>query len=917
MFEIIAGKIAAIACSRPKIVLFIALLLTLISSLYTVKYLTFNPDRNSLISKEKEYNKRFLKLMDEFGQVDSHIIVMESENTDALINAAEQIAKRLKNNPRLIKNIFYKVNKTDFEKKGLFYLDVEELLKIKTDLLHTQENRAQLPQSYQYEDIFAQFEHSLAQTTPTHTTTAGSKITEDIDRLIALLQGMNNNLRENNAMSESPLQTAIQAPGGIHFSPAAMALSDSPDTAHYNLFNNGRILLMEITVNDIEGLLTGTDSTSFIRKQVAAAKEMCPGVDIGLTGTVAMEADEMEISQKEMLYISIGALVGVAVLFIVSFNSIVMPLIGMLTLLCSISWTFGFTTLAIGYLNLFSIVFAVVLIGLGIDFSIHLMLRYTEYRRLGHEKRDALCKSMENTGKGIILGAVTTAISFYSTLLIDFKGLSELGIIAGTGILLALISALFLLSSLIILCDKFITAEKKMFPAASLCTPVKNRMFRIVVSCKVPLTIVSILFAIGSCFFVRHIKFDDNLLNLLPPNLESTRYAIKIVQSTGTATWFGAIVASTPEEAERVSERLLQLKSVGKVESIASVLPGEQEKKTGIIKELNAIAQTIPLPENAGDAIRYQGLKNILERLRFRLTFGKNMGLLKEGSHPLTDRFLILNNKIDAFLRTAGTLPETEIVERLSKGQRTIRKHLEFLKHGMVPEPMTINDLPYGLKERFVGKTGKNMVYIFPKEDIWTEGKLGEFVSEIRSIQPEATGAPFQIYDTNRLIKRGFLIAGCYTLAIIFAILIFTYRNIILTLTTLYPLLLTILWTIGFMKLFRIQPNPANVIAFPLILGISIDNSIHTMMRINEKEDIWIHQTSTGKAILVSSLTTIIGFGSLALASHRGVSSLGLILAISLSCSLVTSIFILPFTLSLIHEYRKKRTHRLYGEKAA
>lgn len=460
MFEIIARKIAAIACSRPKIVLFVALLLTLISSLYTVKYLTFNPDRNSLISKEKEYNKRFLKLMDEFGQVDNHIIVMESDNTDALINAAEQIAKRLKNSPRLIKNIFYKVNKTDFEKKGLFYLDVEELLKIKTDLLHTMENRAQLPQAYQYEDIFAQFEHSLTQKTHAQTTD-DSNITEDIDRLIALLQDMNNNLRENNVMPESPLQTAMQAHGGIPFSPAAMAFGDSPDTAYYNLFDNGRILLMEITVNDIDGLLTGTDSTRFIRKQVAAAKEMCPGVDIGLTGTVAMEADEMEISQKEMLYISIAALVGVAILFIISFNSIVMPLLGMLTLLCSISWTFGFTTLAIGYLNLFSIVFAVVLIGLGIDFSIHLMLRYTEYRKLGHEKRDALCKSMENTGKGIILGAVTTAISFYSTLLIDFKGLSELGLIAGTGILLALISTLFLLSSLIILFDKFINAEKK------------------------------------------------------------------------------------------------------------------------------------------------------------------------------------------------------------------------------------------------------------------------------------------------------------------------------------------------------------------------------------------------------------------------------------------------------------------------
>ncbi|MCF6147414.1 MAG: MMPL family transporter [Candidatus Kuenenia sp.] len=914
MFEFIAGKIAAIVCSRPKIVIFVTIVLTVISSLYTVKYLKFNPDRNALISKEKEYNKRFLKLMDEFGQLDNHIIVLESENTDTLIHAAEEIAKRLKNNPHLIKDIFYKVNSADFEKKGLFYLDIEELHKIKKDLLNTWENGTPLANSYNYQDIFAQFDRSFAQGTNIRTGTSENAL-ENVEHLTALLQDMIKSLRKNNAMPDISSQTGTQAPDGISFS-KAMVLRNSSNTSYYNIFNNGHILLMEVEVNDIEGLLTATDSTNFIREQIAETKKILQGVDIGLTGTVAMEADEMEISQKEMLYISIGALVGVAILFIVSFNSIVMPLIGLLTLLCSISWTFGFTTLAIGYLNLFSIVFAVVLIGLGIDFSIHLILRYSEYRNLGLEKRDALYKSLESTGKGIILGAITTAISFYSTLLIDFKGLSELGMIAGTGILFALLSTLFFLSSLIILCDKSIIAQKKILPAALNFTIIKNFIHRIVVSVRVPLTIISLLFAIGSCFFIKHIKFDDNLLNLLPPNLESTKYAAKIVQSTGIATWFGAIVANTPEESEKVSERLKRLSSVGKVESIASVLPSRQEKKTDVIKELNAIARSIPFPEDVGNAIQYQELKNILERIQFRFTFGKNMGLLKEGMHPLIDRLLILNNEIDTFLRLAGTLPETEVVERLSNGQGNMRKHLEFLKHGIVSEPMAMNDLPYGLKERFVGRTGKNMVYLFPREDIWAEGKLDEFVSEIRSLQPEATGAPFQIYDTNKLIKKGFLTAGCYTMAIIFVILLFAYRKIVLTFSTLYPLILTILWTIGFMKLFRIQPNPANVIAFPLILGISIDNSIHTMLRINEKEGFWVYQTSTGKAIIVSSLTTIIGFGSLALASHRGISSLGLILVISLSCSLVTSIFVLPSTLSLIHNYKEKRTPRLYGKKA-
>ncbi|MBM4054150.1 MAG: hypothetical protein FJ264_05655 [Planctomycetes bacterium] len=914
MFEFIAGKIAAIACSRPKIVIIITFILTIISSVYSVQYLKFNPDRNALISEEKEYNKRFLKLMDEFGQLDNHIIVLESKNTDTLINAAEEIAKRLKSNPRLIKDIFYKINRTDFEKKGLFYLNVEELHKIKKDLLHTRENGTQLANSCNYEDIFARFENSFAQ--GAHIGAGyGGNIIENMKLLTALVQDMTKSLQENNAPPETQSQTGMQAPEGINFSPA-MALGNSSNTAYYNIFNNGHILLMEVEVNDIEGLLTATDSTNFIREHIAETKKMFQGVDIGLTGTVAMEADEMEISQKEMLYISIGALVGVAILFIVSFNSIVMPLLGMLTLLISISWTFGFTTLTIGYLNLFSIVFAVVLIGLGIDFSIHLILRYSEYRNLGMEKQDALCKCMENTGKGIILGAVTTAISFYSTLFIDFKGLSELGLIAGTGILFSLIASLFFLSSLMIVFDKSLTARKKTLPDVSKYTLLKNIFHRIVISCRLPLTIISLLFAIGSCFFVKHIKFDDNLLNLLPPNLESTRYAAKIVQSTGIATWFGAIVANTPEESEKVSERIRRLSSIGKVESISSILPGDQEKKTEIIKELNAIARSISLPENIGAAVQYRELENTLKKIQFRLDFGKHIGLLKKGMHPLIDQFLFLNNEIAAFLQRAGTLPETEVVERLSKGQRDIHRHLDFLKNAIDSEPMTPDDLPYGLKDRFIGKTGKNMIYLFPKEDIWAEGKLDTFVSEIRSIQPEATGAPFQIYDTNRIIKKGFLTAGYYTMAIIFVILLFSYRKIVLTFSTIYPLILTILWTIGCMKLFGIHPNPANVIAFPLILGIGIDNSIHTMLRVSEKEDLWVYQTSTGKAIVVSALTTILGFGSLALASHRGIASLGLILVISLSCSLMTSLFVLPSTISLIQDYREKRTRRLYGKKA-
>ncbi|MDR4507723.1 MAG: MMPL family transporter [Candidatus Brocadiaceae bacterium] len=903
MFETLTRKICDIVCSRPKVLLFLVLTLTILSTAYTAKYLKFNPDRNSLISEKKTYNKRFLRLIDEFGTQDNHIIVFESGNSAKLIGAAEETANRLKTEPTLIKNVFFKFDKSAFEEKGLFYLKEEDLLKVKGDLLNTGRNFNPSTNVSTFENIFMEYDNSLAGGSGYDKKRSGNEARE-LEYLVNLIRDMRKSLQPGSFELEASQQQNALFPEGAGFHSSNESFN-APGGTHYNSFDNGKILLMEIEVNDREGLLTAAGSTNFIRKQIEETKKMFQEVNIGLTGAVTLEADEMEVSQKEMFYISIGALVAISIFFIISFNSILMPLIGISALLCSISWTFGFTTLAIGHLNLFSIVFAVVLIGLGIDFSIHLILRYSENRNLDMDKRDALFHSLAKTGKGIILGAVTTAISFYSALLIDFQGLRELGLIAGTGILFALFSTLLVLPSLIIIFDRSLAFNKHFFPIKL--TSIKIIINRFFVSNRSYLAIVAIVFAVISFFFIKDIKFDDNLMNLLPPNLESTEYAKKIVKSTGTATWYGAVITDSQEESNTLSEKLTGLKSVGKVESLASALPQEQEKKAKIVKEIKDIALAMNIPNNLDTTINYLKLEKILEGITGKLDIARKQGVLKAGIHPMIDQQIRLHDEINAFLLLAKILPPKEVEEKLSRNVGANLNGLKILKNKVVPEPVTSNDLPQAMKDRFIGKTGKNLVYIFPQEDIWEEGKLGEFVSDVREICPEATGAPFQVHDTNRLIKKGFLISGLFTMIIIFIILFINYRNIFLTLGTLYPLFLTVLWTIGLMKLFHLQPNPANVIAFPLILGISIDNSIHTMLRIKEGKSSWVHQTSTGKAIFVSSVTTIIGFGSLALSSHRGLSSLGLILFISLSCSLATSIIILPATRSLIQAFVKKQ----------
>jgi len=225
------------------------------------------------------------------------------------------------------------------------------------------------------------------------------------------------------------------------------------------------------------------------------------------------------------------------------------------------------------------------------------------------------------------------------------------------------------------------------------------------------------------------------------------------------------------------------------------------------------------------------------------------------------------------------------------------------------PEPPRLSDLPQGLVSRFVGKDGKkSLLQIYSKGDIWDMAAMEKFVAEVRSVDPRATGNPLQTYEASRQMKRSYEQAAWLALAAILVVLYFDFRSLRYTLLAMVPMGLGTVQLLGILGLLGVPLNPANMIVLPLILGIGIDDGVHVIHDFRRKGGRYRISPSTASSVVITSLTTMVGFGSLMIASHRGLQSLGRVLTIGVSCCLFTSLVMLPALLAWMTRHRVQTT---------
>ncbi len=954
--------------SRPWGTLAAVVLLSLLSCVLTVQFIQFKTKRSDLIDPNAPFHKRWLRYTKSFGDASDIVFVVESESTRRVKETLEEIAKRLRQHPELFSQILYKVDLRPLRRKGLQYLSPQALQRIASEVEQFQPVLAGRWDLLKLDGLVSrlrvmlayavQRERKLLQASSLRTDSNGRTV--PLDELSAR-RGVESTLTQVALLTRS-LKSSLQEPA--RFQPPWPPLPSESETVPQADFQVAYLTSEDGTIGFLktkpaeasEGFSGPAKACDTARQILKEIRVEHPDVRVGLTGIPVLESDEMRKSQQDMMEASAISLVGVIVLLVVGFRGFRHPLLALAMLTVGMAWSFGYTTLTVGHLNILSVSFAVILIGLGIDFAIHYLARYLQLRHEGYEWQPALLEASEEIGVGIVTAAVTTALAFFCTLFTDFLGVAELGIIAGGGILLCAVATFVVLPALLALVDSRV--EPKRLP-----TPFQGNWLRRLVS-NYPMLVITVAlgivvvvslqaFELRNGKIVCRVRYDSNLLNLQAEGVESVETERRIAHRSHGSLLFAVSLADSAEEARVLHAQYEKLPMVSRVEDLASRLP------------LYPASQTCPLIARIHEQLK--GLEH-LSTPHFGVldpaTVGRQLeGLLAVLRTVPTREAQQTAQQLDRFLDQFAQLNLQQQLRFLSRYQNqlaaTLLAQLRALAAASDPSPVTLKDFPPELVSRYVSSDGKWLVQVFPDRPIWDQEPLAKFVAQVRTVDPNVTGTPIQNYEASRQIMSSYKLAACYALVVIGLVLLIDFlgrdlallatlpsmtivaiaavalslRNVpvspvawltafvVLTLVAavlldfesvrdtalaLLPPVVGGLLMFGLLAVFHIDLNPANLIVLPLISGIGVDDGVHVLHDFRLQNGPYRPSPSTINAIVLTSLTSMIGFGSLMISSHRGLYSLGIVLVTGIGCCLFISLVLLPSLLTLLSKKNRE-----------
>jgi predicted RND superfamily exporter protein len=548
------------------------------------------------------------------------------------------------------------------------------------------------------------------------------------------------------------------------------------------------------------------------------------------------------------------------------------------------------------------------LIGLGIDYGVHLITRYEEELRHGKTQEAALTKAMVFTGQGIFTGALTTAGAFIAMAFTNFRGIQEMGVICGGGLLLCLVPMMTLLPVLLLRGQQNVIDHQ--IHEDETRARIENLWLQR------PALVVGVTVALGVLAFTQtyrgNVKFDYNLMELQSPSLSSVVFQQKLTHADKSVL-LGAIVATNLNQALSLEEKIRKLPTVADIEPPSDMLEdfieANQITKSPLI---HAIKQEVaPLQFAAPDTRPVDIPALSLTLFSLRGYCGMALEKIGDSDPGLTNQFVSLRQAIDN-LRMAMLQGDAAVLaahaDKLAQFQHALfsdlRETFESLKNQNDSAPLSVDDLPAALRDQFVGETGKFLLQVYPKADVWERTNQEKFVADLRTVDPNVTGTPVQLYEYETLLKNSYVQAAWYSLAAIAVLVFFHFRTLGSVILALLPVGIGTLWLVGLMGWFGISFNLANIMTLPLVIGIGVTNGIQILNRFAEERTPNILARSTGKAVLVSGLTAIAGFGSLILAKDQGIHSLGCVMAVGIATCMIAGLTFLPALLNLLGRWR-------------
>lgn len=892
MLRRVLNRVETAVLHHPRALLGVAFVLVAVS-LWLGLGIELRTARADLVPEGDKAQARWESLKSEYGGLEPLILVLEAETEEltvgALEEAAERVAAALADRPA-VADVFYRVDLGWLEANALRLAPPADLERGLEGVEELFAGRGGVFAIGGFADLnhllAARIERGLEQGSMLPAADAPA----EAERLVELIESEIAFLEDPAGFADRFTAQPLRLLAGSRLA----ALTDRGYLATRD--QHALFLLVTGAAGGLEGR---RELVSEVRAATEAVLAAGRGVRYGLTGPPAMEVEEMASIGRDGRRTSIFAIAGVFVLSLLAFERRRHALLGLLTLAIGTVWALGAVRLELGYLNMITTALVPILVGMGVGYAVHILSQYELERRV-HEREEAVRVTYRTTSAAVTVSALTTAAAFFCFLFMRFKGFAELGLVTGVGVVLCLVATLTVLPALLMLRG----AEAKALGLRPEERAVVDRFWNRATArrvCRFPRLVVALaaIATVVSAVAATRVRIDSSLLELLPAGAESLRYLDLLHEESELSNDLNIVVAGDLDELRRFATAAAERPSVERFESILDFLPESAESREESDRALERARALFDRVEVGREGSSPAAWSASLARLEGALAeaadsaFVAGLGELSgtlERARGAAERAVGLT----ATRLGGGAAASHGDAERRLLGE--LAGLVGQLKESAAAPAPTLDTLPSALRDRFVTERGRYLGYLHPAGEIYDPDFLARFNADALMISETAIGFPVLFEDHSRAITGGFETAFAIGGGLIFILLLIDLRHAGRTLLALAPVVLGTLWMLGLMRALDLDFNLANLVAVPIVLGVGIDGGVHVVHRFRLEgagglETVVAH---TGRAVLIASLTTMVGFGSLALASHRGMASLGMLLLAGVATSLLATLVFLP-----------------------
>ena len=839
-------------CTRwPWLVLAVSLVLAGLAGLYTVKHFAITTDISKLISPSLSWRQRELAFNKAFPQ-GTHIIlaVIDAPTSEAASKATLSLSKALESRKDLFGAVDPVSETPFFAHSAFLFAPVDQVAAITGRLGDAAPLIGQMAGDPSLRGLSRALQFGVMGI-------AGEG--GSLDALAPVLNKASSTI--DDVLADKPPAFSWRA-----------ALTGQPPSST----DTRRFIVIHPVLN-FAALEPGKQASDALRQMAADLHlKQDLGATVRLTGSVPISDEEFRTIEEGAIPNAIATIIVVLIILWLALRSAKIIVAVFITVFIGLAITAALGLMMVGALNMISVAFFVLFVGIGVDFGIQFCVRYRAERHAIDDLHRALVDTAEHISTPLALAAAATAAGFLSFVPTDYRGVSELGQIAGLGMIIAFISSVTVLPALLTIFNPAGEPEPLGYAALA---PVDRFMERY----RIPILIGTVAVIVLASPLLYFLRFDFNPIDLRNPKAESIATYLDVSRDPAAGTNAVDLLAPSLAAARGGAARLAKLPEVARAMTLDSFVPTDQPRKIALIQAaaknlLPALdGPTAPAPTDAENVAALQSAQQALERA----AQGRDDAGAKAAKRLAADlgQLAAAGPPIRVKAQAAFVTP--------------LKTALDGLRQALQPKTVTETNLPASIRQQWITSDGRARVEVLPKGELNTNAEIRKFADSVLKVEPRATGGPISILESGDTIIKAFFEAGLWALISIFILLWLTLRRVGDVLLTIIPLLVAAVVTLELVVAFGMQLNFANIIALPLLLGIGVAFKIYYMMS-------WragygqVLQSPLTRAVFFSALTTGTAFGSLWLSNHPGTSSMGKLLALSLVCTLAAAVLFQP-----------------------